>query len=157
MRGSRIGALAVTAAIGLATSVVTTSAPAHATTAECDATGVVGRFRAVESGVSFDSEGRRVELQNESIFDTYSRAEIKSGYQSGDLVWIDRSINRMSSLSPKYFWGDDRVRNQGGGWRQCGPFNGFRTQSAYSWHRATRACFRPVGGSSQCGKWYIDQ
>jgi hypothetical protein len=126
-----------------------------ATTADCDATGVVGQFTAVVWS-SFDSKGRHIELQNERLFDNYSRAEIKTGFQSGDQVWIDRSINTMP-LSPKHFRDDAPVRNQGGGWRQCGPFNGFRTQSALSWHRAARACWRPPGGPSECGEWNVDQ
>ena len=69
-------------------------AQAQASPADCDGEAVIGRFRRVGSGASFTHRGRVVELQNESALDTYSRAEIKSGRQSGDLVWIDRSHRR---------------------------------------------------------------
>jgi hypothetical protein len=128
---------------------------ALASTADCDGTGVVGRFRVV-GWSSFDSKGRRIELQNETLLDRFSRAEIKTGFQQGDLVWIDRSINEMP-LNPQHFRDDARVRNLGGGWKQCGPFNVFRTQSVFSWHRAVRACWRPPGGPSECGEWNVDQ
>ncbi|WP_283137815.1 hypothetical protein [Rhizohabitans arisaemae] len=146
------------AAILLSVTAFTALTPgtAQATPAECDGTAVVGRFRAVESGASFNFNGRRVELQNESLLDRYSRAEIKTGFRSGDQVWIDRSRRTMSQRSPRYFSDDNRVRSYGGGWKQCGPFNVFRTQSVYSWHYAVRACAR-IDNVSRCGNWAIDQ
>ncbi|GAA0925977.1 hypothetical protein [Nonomuraea longicatena] len=118
---------------------------------DCDGNGVMGRFRAVGSGASFDYRGRRVELQNESIFDRYSRAEIKSGRQSGDRVWVDRSHRRFPA-DRKGIIG--RTEAEARGWKQCGPFT-WRTQSVFNNYYAARACAR-IGGTSKCGKWYLD-
>lgn len=148
----RAGVLsAATLMIG-ATMMALTSAPAQATTSDCDATGVVGRFRAVESGASFSYRGRRVELQNESLLDRYSRAEIKSGRQSGDKVWVDRSHRRFAA-SAHGIVSDSTAESDG--WKQCGPFSGSRTQSVYNDVYAARACAR-MDGVSVCGKWYVD-
>ncbi|MFC4062186.1 hypothetical protein ACFOWE_28110 [Planomonospora corallina] len=155
-RTTRRGGVFAAVLLGATTLAVLAPGTAQATPAQCDGDGIVGRFRAVESGASFDYKGRRIELQNESLLDRFSRAEIKTGFRSGDLVWIDRSSKKMSKLSPKYFTDDNHVRSYGGGWKQCGPFDVFRTQSVYSWHYAVRACAR-IEGVSKCGKWAIDQ
>jgi hypothetical protein len=93
-----------------------------------------------------------VELQNESLLDTYSRAEIKSGRQSGDLVWVDRSYRRFS-LSTKGIVSNATAESEG--WKQCGPFTGSRTQSVNNSVYAARACAR-MSGVSRCGSWYVD-
>jgi hypothetical protein len=113
---------------------------------------VLGQFRAVESGASFNHNGRRIELQNERVFDTYSRAEIKSGRQSGDQVWIDRS-NRQFSLSTSGIVSDATAESQG--WQQCGPFSSRTSEPVQNNIFAARACAR-VDGVSKCGKWYVD-
>jgi hypothetical protein len=139
--------------LGSATGVVLAPASAAlATTADCDGTAVVGVFERVGSGASFTYSGRSVELQNESLLDTYSRAEIKSGYQSGDQVWVDRSY-RTFSLSTKGIVSDATAESEG--WKQCGPFSGSRTQSVNNSVHAARACAR-MSGVSVCGKWYVD-
>jgi len=125
---------------------------ARATPAACDGNAVVGVFQRVGSGASFSFNGRSVELQNESIFDTYSRAEIKSGRQSGDLVWIDRSYRRFE-LSFKGIVDDATAKSQG--WKQCGPFSGNRTQSVINSVYASRACAQ-LNGVIRCGAWYVD-
>jgi hypothetical protein len=118
----------------------------------CDGEAVVGRFRKVGSGASFSFNGREVELQNESLLDTYSRAEIKSGWRSGDLVWVDRSYKRYD-LADSGIKSNANAESQG--WKQCGPFSGKRTQSVNNSVHAARACAR-INGISKCGKWYLD-
>ena len=127
-------------------------ASVQATTNDCDGNAVLGRFRAVESGASFSYNGRRVELQNESGLDTYSRAEIKSGRRSGDLVWVDRSYRRFSITTRGII---SNATAESEGWKQCGPFSGSRTQSVINSVFAARACAR-IDGVSVCGKWYKD-
>ena len=124
----------------------------QATRSDCDAEGVVGRFRRVGSGASFSFNGREVELQNESLLDNYSRAEIKSGWRSGDLVWVDRSYKRYN-LTDSGIKSNADAESQG--WKQCGPFSGKRTQSVNNRLYAARACAR-IDGVSKCGKWYLD-
>lgn len=159
MVGSRTIAFFVSAtAVALAPALVPAWAPtwtraqAHAAPSDCDGDAVVGRFRRVGSGASFDYKGRTVELQNESALDTYSRAEIKSGRQSGDLVWIDRSRRRFG-LSAHGIIDHDTASAEG--WKQCGPFSGKRTQSVINSVFAARACAR-IAGESRCGAWYVD-
>jgi hypothetical protein len=140
-------ALAATGAFMLAP-----ATPAQATPDDCDGYAVVGVFERVGSGASFTLNGRSVELQNESVFDNYSRAEIKSGRQSGDQVWVDRSYRRFG-LSAHGIVSDATAQSQG--WKQCGPFSGSRTQSVFNRVYAARACAR-ADGVSQCGAWYVD-
>ena len=113
---------------------------------------MVGRFRRVSSGASFDYRGRTVELQNESLLDNYSRAEIKSGHQSGDLVWVDRSFHRFGIGTSGIV---SNASAESEGWKQCGPFSGSRTQSVFNRFFAARACAR-IDDASVCGKWYVD-
>ncbi|BAY50607.1 hypothetical protein SAMD00079811_82360 (plasmid) [Scytonema sp. HK-05] len=122
------------------------------TQSSCDGEAVVGRFRRVGSGASFSFNGREVELQNESLLDTYSRAEIKSGWRSGDQVWVDRSYKRYD-LTDSGIKSNADAESQG--WKQCGPFSGKRTQSVNNSVHAARACAR-IDGVSKCGKWYLD-
>lgn len=148
----RIGGAASLVLLSATAVVGTSAAPAAATTADCDGNAVVGVFQRVGSGASFTYAGRSVELQNESVLDTYSRAEIKSGRQSGDLVWVDRSFRRFS-LSTKGIVSDATAQSEG--WKQCGPFSGSRTQSVINSVYAARACAR-MSGVSRCGAWYVD-
>lgn len=142
----------VAAVLLSATAVASAPLPAAATTNDCDGIAIVGVFQRVGSGASFTYNGRVVELQNESLFDTYSRAEIKSGSRSGDLVWVDRSYRRFS-LSTKGIISSATAETEG--WKQCGPFSGTRTQSVYNDVHAARACAR-IDGVSRCGNWYVD-
>ena len=80
---------------------------ASATEDDCDGIGVIGVFRAVESGASFDFRGRRVELQNESALDRYSRAEIKSGRKAGDRVYSADEAMALASHPAFPAKGDD--------------------------------------------------
>jgi len=134
------------------TGAVAMPSPAQATPADCDGNAVVGRFTRVGSGASFNYNGRVVELQNESLLDTYSRAEIKSGRQAGDQVWIDRSHRRFSLLDSGIV---SHATATTEGWKQCGPFSGARTQSVNNSVHAARACAR-MDGVSRCGAWYVD-
>jgi hypothetical protein len=143
------------AALILVSGTAVTLAPgwtARATPNDCDGYGVVGVFNRVGSGASFTYNGRSVELQNESVLDTYSRVEIKSGRQSGDLVWADRS-NRRFSLSTKGIVSNATAESQG--WKQCGPFSEARTQSVNNSVHAARACAH-MDGRTVCGNWYVD-
>ena len=110
------------------------------------------RFRRVGSGASFNFNGREVELQNESAFDIYSRAEIKTGWRSGDQVWIDRS-NKRYARSDSGIKSDADAKSQG--WKQCGPFSVNRTQSVNNRDYAARACGL-IDGVGKCGRWYLD-
>lgn len=134
------------------TVVLVPPSPSQASQADCDATGVVGRFRRVGSGASFSFNGREVELQNESALDIYSRAEIKSGRRSGDQVWVDRSYKQYG-LTDSGIKSDADAKSQG--WKQCGPFSGGRTQSVNNSVHAARACAL-IDGITKCGKWYLD-
>jgi hypothetical protein len=118
---------------------------------DCDGEGIVGKFKQVGSDASFPYNGRQVELQNESIFDRYSRAEIKSGRRTGDQVWVDRSY-RQFSRSTKGIVSNAIAESQG--WKKCGPFSG-RTQSVRNDIYAARACAH-LDGVTKCGKWYVD-
>jgi hypothetical protein len=118
----------------------------------CDGTAVVGHFKRVDFPASFEFRGRKVELQNESALDTYSRAEIRSGHGSGDLVWIDRSFKRFRLLT-KGIQPSSVVEPQG--WKQCGPYAEARTQSVINSVYAARACAR-IEGTVLCGQWYVD-
>lgn len=151
MAAARNTSLGGAVLLTLAAAIVAAPAPAQATPDDCAGT-VVGRFRAVESGASFSYNGRRVELQNESVFDVYSRAEIKSGRRPGDQVWVDRSHRRFS-LSTHGIVSNATAESEG--WLQCGPFSEARTQSVQNNVFAARACAR-MDGVSVCGKWYVD-
>ena len=118
---------------------------------DCDGNAVIGRFRRVGSGASFTFHGRVVELQNESVLDTYSRAEIKSGRRAGDKVWIDRSFKRFP-IKFKGIVSDAKAKSEG--WKQCGPF-GKRTQSVINSVYAARACVQ-IPNAYRCGAWYVD-
>jgi hypothetical protein len=142
-----------------------TPTAAHATTAECDRASHTAIYRAVLSGVSFSYAGRAVMLYNHTG-DLYSYTRIDSGYQSGDLVWIDRSRYWITSWeSPSSYPSTETVNMWGGGWKQCGPFSRSSSNFVYATTLvngvregyATRACIRPSGGSSRCGNWYIDR
>jgi hypothetical protein len=128
------------------------TSPSQATQSDCDGNAVIGRFRRVGSGASFSFNGRKVELQNESALDTYSRAEIKSGWRSGDRVWVDRSYKRYMPFDSG-IKSDADAKSQG--WKQCGPFSGRRTQSVINSVYAARACAL-IDGVTKCGKWYLD-
>ncbi|MBK3564290.1 hypothetical protein [Streptomyces sp. MBT62] len=124
---------------------------ASATEADCDGIGVIGVFKAVESGASFNYNGRRVELQNESALDRYSRAEIKSGRKAGDRLWVDRSFHAFPDF--KGIVSDQSAKSDG--WKMCGPYTGSRTQSVFNANYAARACAE-IDGTTLCGKWYVD-
>ncbi|MCL6732738.1 hypothetical protein [Streptomyces neyagawaensis] len=153
MNKSRMGrAIAASAVlIGSGAIVFVPASAASATEDDCDGIAVIGRFRAVESGASFDFRGRRVELQNESALDRYSRAEIKSGRQSGDRLWVDRSFRSFPDF--KGIVSDQNAKRDG--WKMCGPYTGSRTQSVYNSNYAARACGE-FDGITKCGKWYVD-
>ncbi|MEU0677065.1 hypothetical protein ABZ330_30025 [Streptomyces sp. NPDC006172] len=137
--------------IGSGAAVFVPATVASATEDDCDGIAVIGRFRAVESGASFDFRGRRVELQNESALDRYSRAEIKSGRKSGDRLWVDRSYRSFPDT--KGIVTDQQAKRDG--WKMCGPYTGSRTQSVYNSDYAARACGE-FDGITKCGKWYVD-
>ncbi|MEU6800289.1 hypothetical protein [Streptomyces neyagawaensis] len=153
MNKSRMGrAIAASAVlIGSGAIVFVPASAASATEDDCDGIAVIGRFRAVESGASFDFRGRRVELQNESALDRYSRAEIKSGRQSGDRLWVDRSFRSFPDF--KGIVSDQNAKRDG--WKMCGPYTGSRTQSVYNSNYAARACGE-FDGITKCGKWWVD-
>ncbi|MFI8232522.1 hypothetical protein ACIGDI_27170 [Streptomyces sp. NPDC085900] len=147
--GRVVAALAVLTSSGAIAFVP--SSVASATEDDCDGIGVIGVFRAVESGASFDFRGRRVELQNESALDRYSRAEIKSGRKSGDRLWVDRSYRSFPDF--KGIVSDQQAKSDG--WKMCGPYTGSRTQSVFNSNYAARACGE-FDGITKCGKWYVD-
>ncbi|MFJ7047286.1 hypothetical protein CTU88_04460 [Streptomyces sp. JV178] len=153
MNKSRMGrAIAASAVlIGSGAIVFVPASAASATEDDCDGIAVIGRFRAVESGASFDFRGRRVELQNESALDRYSRAEIKSGRRAGDRLWVDRSFRSFPDFKGIVSDGDAKRD----GWKMCGPYTGSRTQSVYNSNYAARACGE-FDGITKCGKWYVD-
>ncbi|MFJ9736591.1 hypothetical protein [Streptomyces sp. NPDC101166] len=153
MKKSRLGRVAAASAvlIGSGAAVFVPATSASATEDDCDGIAVIGRFRAVESGASFDFRGRRVELQNESALDRYSRAEIKSGRQSGDRLWVDRSFRSFPDF--KGIVSDQQAKRDG--WKMCGPYTGSRTQSVYNSNYAARACGE-FDGITKCGKWWVD-
>ncbi|MEU4222697.1 hypothetical protein AB0F17_00270 [Nonomuraea sp. NPDC026600] len=106
--------------------------------------------------MSFTAYGRTVHLRNGAAFN-HSFAVIYNGYQRGDQVWADRSINPMPANVPKYF-SDNSYVTPRGGWKQCGPFHAERSNQVMNWntdtqhHFAVRACFRPGDGRpSVCG------
>ncbi|MFE7330985.1 hypothetical protein ACFU8W_39890 [Streptomyces sp. NPDC057565] len=91
--------------------------------------------------------GRVFQLRTEPAFD-YSQGNIASGYQSGDKVWVDISVN------------------QGKSWTQCGPYYRDRTYFAYHKYKWMRVCVN-VDGYTQCAtngnrtgpdgsKWWYD-
>lgn len=134
--------------------------PANATEADCDST-AFDSFQNINSATIF-AYGRTVHLLN-GYSSQHSYARIYGGYQPGDLVWVDRSINPMPSSVPTYFSDDSYVTSRGG-WKQCGPFNDRITLQVTNWdmatqeHFAVRACFRPKDGQpSVCGSWYVDR
>ncbi|MGV9327374.1 hypothetical protein [Streptosporangium sandarakinum] len=138
-----------------------TAAPAAASPSDCDNYSF-DYFKHVGSGVSFTAYGRTIHLRNGASFN-HSFAMIYNGYQRGDQVWADRSVNPMPSGVPTYFSGDGPVSSRGG-WKQCGPFKAERSKQVMNWntktqrHFAVRACFRPKDGRpSVCGKWYVDR
>ena len=144
-----VGALTLAlGALPMAASNPTTIAAATPTYSpgDCDGSAVIGRFRRVGSGASFTFSGRVVELQNESVLDTYSRAEIKSGRRAGDKVWIDRSFRRFP-LKLKGIVSDAKAKSEG--WKQCGPFDK-RTQSVINSVYAARACVQ-IPNAYRCG------
>lgn len=152
--GTGVRRAAVTGAMVLVSTgavAVLAPAPAQATPADCDGNAVVGVFERVGSGASFSYAGRVVELQNESVLDTYSRAEIKSGRQASDRVWIDRSFRRFSLTAT--IVSDAEAKRDG--WKQCGPFSGSRTQSVSNNVFAARACAL-INNVTKCGAWYVD-
>lgn len=123
---------------------------AQAAQSDCDAQTVIGVFERVSSGVSFDYAGRTVELQNESALDRYSRAEIKSGRQSGDRVWIDRSFRKFTNF--KGVVADADAKRDG--WKMCGSWPN-RTGSVFNADYAARPCGE-FSGVTKCGKWWVD-
>ncbi|MBD9727016.1 hypothetical protein PV755_32555 [Streptomyces caniscabiei] len=137
--------------IGTSALLLVPASTASATEDDCDGIGVVGVFRAVESGASFDFRGRRVELQNESALDRYSRAEIKSGRKAGDRLWVDRSHRSFPDFKGTVT--DQQAKRDG--WKMCGPYTGSRTQSVYNANYAARACGE-FDGITKCGKWWVD-
>lgn len=149
--GIRRLALALLTIVLTATALVAGGATAaQAAQSDCDGKTVVGTFKRVSSGASFTYAGRTVELQNEAIFDTYSRAEIKSGRKSGDKVWIDRSKRKFPNT--KGIVTDAAAKRDG--WKQCGPWPN-RTESVYNAEYAARACAL-INNVTKCGKWYVD-
>ncbi|MBZ3906113.1 hypothetical protein WB401_06970 [Streptomyces brasiliscabiei] len=153
MNKPRMGraATALAVLIGSGALVFVPASAASATEDDCDGIAVVGVFRAVESGASFDFRGRRVELQNESALDRYSRAEIKSGRKAGDRLWVDRSFRSFPNF--KGVKADQDAKRDG--WKMCGPYTGSRTQSVYNADYAARACGE-FDGITKCGKWWVD-
>jgi hypothetical protein len=151
--------------LGTAAAVVP-AAPASASVSNCDRGSYVGIYDTVGSGASITAAGRTLHLQNHTG-DLYSFAHISWGYRSGDAVWIDRSIYWITPQeSATAYPSTAAVQQYGGGWKQCGPF--FETSSdlvrattvisGVKQGYATRACFRPAGGgTSYCGKWYVDR
>ncbi|MFD5323512.1 hypothetical protein [Streptomyces sp. NPDC127092] len=146
-------AAAVLGLFGLPAALLTAPA-AQATTSQCAYTWIPGAVYGEVTDVTLISQGRTLKLWNDKGADLYSYAEITSGYQSGDQVWIDRSYNHMPL-------GDRHPSNlqvdMNGGWFQCGPFSRRYSGVVNSWHYAVRACMRPVNGISHCGRWNVDQ
>ncbi|MBE3015827.1 hypothetical protein IL992_42690 [Microbispora sp. NEAU-D428] len=150
------------AALAMITALIAVPAgSAKATESDCDSF-ITGQFKIIGSGASFQAYGRSVNLLNDDTFN-HSFTYISSGYQFGDLVWVDRSLNPMSSNVPTYFSDDSYVTSRGG-WKQCGPTEDMASLQVVNWntttqeHFAARACFRPWDGRpSVCGKWYVDR
>ncbi|GGX90784.1 hypothetical protein GCM10010515_67400 [Streptomyces fructofermentans] len=153
MKKSRTGRLVAASAVLISSGAIAfvPASAASATEDDCDGIGVIGVFSAVGSGASFDFNGRRVELQNESALDRYSRAEIKSGRKAGDRLWVDRSFHSFPNT--KGIVTDQQAKSEG--WKMCGPYTGSRTQSVYNSNYAARACAE-LDGITKCGKWYVD-
>ncbi|MDQ0688511.1 hypothetical protein QFZ66_008341 [Streptomyces sp. B4I13] len=153
MKKPRMGRVVAASAVLISSGAIVfvPASAASATEADCDGIAVIGRFRAVESGASFDFRGRRVELQNESALDRYSRAEIKSGRKAGDRLWVDRSFHSFPNT--KGIVSDQQAKSEG--WKMCGPYTGSRTQSVFNSNFAARACAE-IEGVTKCGKWYVD-
>ncbi|MFF9039988.1 hypothetical protein ACF090_31490 [Streptomyces sp. NPDC014892] len=149
LAGRTVAALTVLISSGALVAVPASAA--SATEADCDGIAVVGVFRAVESGASFTFNGRRVELQNESALDRYSRAEIKSGRKAGDRLWVDRSHRSFPDFKGTVT--DQQAKRDG--WKMCGPYTGSRTQSVFNANYAARACGE-FDGVTKCGKWWVD-
>lgn len=162
-RNQRLAALATGGLLAVLVSVAGAS-PAAASSGDCDAGDVDSRpdvYRVVKSGSSFTAYGRTVELLNGSAFN-FSFARISTGYERGDLVWIDRSLRGMPRSLPAHPT-QQQVKDNGS-WKQCGPFKRKVSNLVMNWntttqnHFATRACMRPRDGrSSVCGYWYIDR
>lgn len=86
---------------------------AKATESDCDSF-ITSQFKIIGSGASFQAYGRSVNLLNDDTFN-HSFTYISSGYQFGDLVWVDRSLNPMSSNVPTYFSDDSYVTSRAAG------------------------------------------
>ncbi|GLY16891.1 hypothetical protein Kisp01_39060 [Kineosporia sp. NBRC 101677] len=148
IRRLALSALAIVLAATALMAFGTTSA--QAAQSDCDEHTVAGQFRRVDSGASFTYAGRVVELQNERLFDRFSRAEIKSGRQSGDRVWVDRSFRSFPNF--KGIKSDAEAKRDG--WKMCGSWPN-RTDSVYNSNYAARACAE-MSGVTKCGKWWVD-
>ncbi|MEU3984538.1 hypothetical protein AB0F77_31480 [Streptomyces sp. NPDC026672] len=69
----------------------------------------------------------------------HSYAYIKSGYNSDDLVWVDRSYDG------------------GTNWSQCGPFKRRSSNDLLNEGNWMRACMRVTSAAhSFCTGWYYD-
>jgi hypothetical protein len=150
-------ALAITAAL-----IAIPTRSAHATEDDCDP-GVPDTFSTVLFGGSVSAYGRTVSLENGDRTNESVAVISSDGYQRGDLVWVDRSLNPMPSSVPTFFTDDSYVTSRGG-WKQCGPFAARSTGTVFSWntdtgdHFAVRACFRPFDlRPSVCAAWYVDR
>ncbi|MEU9887909.1 hypothetical protein [Sphaerisporangium sp. NPDC051011] len=70
-------------------------------------------------------------------FSDHSFSAFRSGYQSGDQTWVDRSYDGGTT------------------WSQCGPFNSKFSNDLNNYHNWMRACVR-FNGSSFCTPWHYD-
>ncbi|MFF4506570.1 hypothetical protein [Streptomyces sp. NPDC001401] len=140
--------------------IIGSTSTAQATTADCDAGWVADVYGTVGGGSSFTYAGRLVQMQNGRARN-YSHGIILGGYRAGDRIWTDRSRNKMPAnvMHPS----TAQVQSIGSGWKQCGPFDGAKTNSVINWdtanvrHYAARVCIDPVGSTPyQCGSWYTD-
>ncbi|MER5627085.1 hypothetical protein ABT061_39290 [Streptosporangium sp. NPDC002544] len=144
--------------IGAAFTVAGPISAASATPSECDQSGIPDYYQVVGGADVYVAGGRFLQLWNGGAFN-YSYARL-SPRQSGEQVWIDRSLQGMPSSLPMY--PTTEQVNANGGWKQCGPFSSSESSLVMNWntsqqrHYAVRACARIALGSI-CGNWYIDR
>ena len=142
----RINALAG-AALLAASALVTVSAPAQATAADCASQPWPSPVTNVSTVYTVDTGfGTAVDLRKGTLNTKQAGwARIRGTTISGDLVWMDVT------------------KDSGAHWVQCGPFSvdssggipytrAYYTSSSASYQ--FRACGRAVGGNSICGPWW---
>ncbi|HEU5471223.1 MAG TPA: hypothetical protein VFV67_11265 [Actinophytocola sp.] len=150
--------LAAAAALMLPMMATVGSGTAHATPEQCDRKNAVFPAWHEPAGVEVEHWGRKARVMNDSIGDETSHGAFFQGRESGDLIWVDRSINRIPASYPKYISTADVQAN--GGWKQCGPFgtSSGETDHVTAVDYAIRVCIRPSGRDSKCSdSWVIDE